>query len=115
MKTTSIGQAAEEAVAEGLRKHGFKILNRNWKTRVCEIDIVAAKQKVVYFVEVKFRSGIAQGSGLDYIGPQKLKRLHFAAQVWVQNFKWDGDYRLLGASVISDGGNFKLEELVELE
>jgi Holliday junction resolvase-like predicted endonuclease len=115
MRTTSIGQEAEAAVADELKRQGFKILNRNWKTRVCEIDIVATKNKVVYFVEVKYRSGSAQGNGLDYIGPQKLRRLHFAAEIWVQNFSWQGDYRLLGASVANDAGNFKLEQLVELD
>src|ERR1700712_2759254 len=99
MKTTEQGQAAEKTVAELLEQNGFEVIDRNWKTKVCEIDIVAQKDKVVYFVEVKYRSGQAQGDGFDYITDQKLKRMNFAAQIWTQNYKWNGDYRLMAASV----------------
>lgn len=115
MITTSIGKQAEAAVAEELKHRGYKILDQNWKTKVCEIDIVAEKAGIVYFVEVKYRSADAQGSGLEYIGPQKLKRLRFAAQVWVQYNGWRGDYRLLGASVTTDGIKHLVGEIIELE
>lgn len=114
MKTTVIGQEAELAVAQMLKKLGFKILDRNWKTKVCEIDIVAQKDKVIYFVEVKYRSSSAQGDGLEYIGPQKLHRLHFAAAVWCQTKNWDGDYRLLACSVSGAGQNLKVERIIEV-
>lgn len=114
MSSTTTGQSAETAVAEELKNRGYKILARNWKTKICEIDIVAQKKKIVYFTEVKYRSGSAQGGGLEYIGPQKLKKLHFSARVWVQANNWDGDYRLLVASVTSDGQDFLIEEIVEI-
>jgi Holliday junction resolvase-like predicted endonuclease len=47
MKTTLIGNEAEEQVAETLSSDGYKILAQNWRTRVCEIDIVASKDKIV--------------------------------------------------------------------
>jgi uncharacterized protein (TIGR00252 family) len=105
MKTTFIGQGAEERVAKLLQKAGFKILARNWRTRVCEIDIVANKNKIIYFVEVKYRSSEKQGSGLDYITPKKLKQMHFAAEIWVLENNWDGDYRIAAAEIsdFSDG------------
>lgn len=115
MKTTQIGNQAEQAVAELLKKQGYKILDRNWKTKVCEIDIVAGRDKVIYFVEVKFRSGQAQGSGLEYIGPQKLHRIHFAAEVWVQAHSYEGDYRLLAVDVGFYGHEFIVNEILEIE
>ena len=54
MKTTAVGQQAESAVAEELKRQGYKILDRNWKTTVCEIDIIAKKSRIIYFVEVKY-------------------------------------------------------------
>ena len=114
MKTTVAGQSAEFAVAEQLKSAGYKILARNWRTRVCEIDIVAKKDQIVYFVEVKYRSNPAQGDGLAYITPQKLKKLYFSARVWVQATGWDEDYRLLVASVTSDGRYFLLAKIVEI-
>ena len=99
MKTTVIGRGAEGAVAIFLTQHGYKILDRNWRTRWCEVDIIALKNKVVYFIEVKYRINDSQGSGFDYIGPQKLRQLMFAAEFWTSQKNWTGDYRLLAASV----------------
>ncbi len=115
MQTTTLGNEAEAEVAELLKNQGYKILFRNWKTKVCEIDIVASKDKIIYFVEVKFRSGQAQGSGVDYIGPQKLRRMHFAAEVWVQAQNYEGDYQLLAADVGYDGLEFIVNEILEIE
>jgi uncharacterized protein (TIGR00252 family) len=95
--TTNIGQEAEKRVAVALEKDGFKILALNWKTKVCEIDVVTKKDNVIYFVEVKYRSSESQGRGLEYITPKKLHKLHFAAEVWVQQNNWGGDYRILAA------------------
>ena len=114
MKTTTAGRQAETVVAEHLKNRGYKILAQNWKTTVCEIDLVTRRGEIVYFTEVKYRSGTAQGEGFDYIGPQKLKKMHFAARIWVQSNNFDGDYRLLAASVSTDGLNYRLDEIVEL-
>jgi Holliday junction resolvase-like predicted endonuclease len=102
MKTTFIGKDAESRIADFLKANKFKILAQNWRTRVCEIDIVAQKEKVVYFVEVKYRSSDKQGSGLEYITPKKLGQMHFAAEIWNQQNDWEGDYRILGAEVTDD-------------
>lgn len=99
MKTTEQGREAETAVAGLLEQQGFEIIDRNWKTKVCEIDIIVKKDEVVYFVEVKYRASVVQGSGFDYIANQKLKRMNFAAEVWRQIYHWDGDYRLMAAAV----------------
>lgn len=113
MKTTEQGQAAEQTVADLLSQNGFEVVDRNWKTKVCEIDVVAEKDKVIYFVEVKFRSNEAQGVGFEYITAQKLKRMNFAANVWTQNYNWAGDFRLMAASV--SGSDCQNIQIIELE
>ena len=114
MKTTEQGQAAERAVAGLMEQQGFELIDQNWKTKVCEIDVIARKDKVIYFVEVKYRAQAGQGDGLAYITPQKLNKLHFAARIWTQHNNWDGDYSLLAASVTTDGLNYIIEEIIEL-
>ena len=95
-----------------MAQNGYKILERNWKIKVCEIDIVAKKDDVIYFVEVKYRAGEGQGSGFEYIGPKKKRQIGFAARVWCQNNDWEGDYRLLGAEVSGLGfENINITEL----
>lgn len=115
MKTTIRGKQAETAVAEQLTRDGYEIITQNWKTKVCEIDVIAQKAGIIYFVEVKYRGGQAQGDGLAYISSQKLRKLHFAANIWNQNNNWNGDYRLLAASVTTDGRDYIIEEIIELE
>jgi len=112
MRTTTRGRQAETAVAEVLRGRGFEILDQNWRTPRCEIDIIVRKNNVVYFVEVKYRSNESQGDGLGYITYRKLQQLYFAARVWLQQNNWEGDYRLLAASV---SGDFEIQKIVELD
>lgn len=112
MKTTELGRQAEDAVAGLLEQHGFEILARNWRTRVCEIDIIAQKKGVIYFVEAKYRTSPAQGDGFEYITSKKLKQMEFAAQMWLQHNGSENDWRLMAASV--SGLDFEEIELVEV-
>lgn len=102
MSSTSIGRQAENEAANYLAKLGFNIIEQNWRTRWCEIDIVATKNQSLYFVEVKYRRSNNWGSGIDYITPKKLQQMEFAATFWVSTNKWSGDYLL---SVIEVSGN----------
>lgn len=105
------GHEAERRVAEWLEGQKFKIMELNWRTRRCEIDIVARRKKTLYFIEVKSRSSQAWGSGLDYITPKKLQQMRFAAEVWLSEHDWSGDARLAVVSV--DNGAMQLVELVD--
>jgi Holliday junction resolvase-like predicted endonuclease len=104
------GHSAEVRAAEYLKSHGYKVKELNWKTKYCEIDIVAEKDKAIYFVEVKSRKNSKQGFGLDYITPSKLRQMRFAAEMWVSNNSWPGEYQL--AAIGIDGEEFTfLDEL----
>jgi uncharacterized protein (TIGR00252 family) len=94
MSTTAIGRAAEAVAADFLTAKGCDVLARNWRTRWCEIDIVAVRGGVMYFVEVKYRKSSAWGDGLDYITAKKLRQMHFAAEFWVAKYVFGGDYHL---------------------
>lgn len=112
MKTTEQGLKAEEAVADLLVQQGFELIHKNWKTKVCEIDLVLQNGEVIYFVEVKYRSGEFQGDGFEYITPKKQKRMDFAAQIWKQTYNWSDDYRLMAAAVSGpDCQNIQIIEL----
>ncbi len=102
MDTTDIGHRAENAAAEYLISRGFIILQQNWKTPRCEIDIVAQKGPVKYFVECKYRSNDEYGSGFDYLTEQKLKQMQFAAEIWVQRHRWEGAYFLSAIQLSGD-------------
>lgn len=109
--STSTGRQAEDAAAQYLSSKKFEILSQNWRTRWCEIDIVAKKKKIVYFVEVKYRKSSDFGGGLEYITPTKLKQMKFAAEFWVSNNDWSGDYRLSAIEV--SGIDFKIRDFLQ--
>jgi Holliday junction resolvase-like predicted endonuclease len=111
MSTVSKGHRAEVVTADYLARRGYQILNQNWRTRYCEIDIVARKNNVIHFVEVKYRATNNQGAGLDYITPAKLNRMSFAAQVWTKQYGWQGDYVLSAAAV--SGPQFVVTAFIE--
>ncbi len=67
----ALGQTGEEAACRELRRRGYHILARRYRTRAGEIDIVARDGRTLVFVEVKTRSGPAFGSGLDAVTPRK--------------------------------------------
>ncbi len=111
MKAVFTGQKAEAVAAKYLKAAGFKIIEKNWKTRFCEIDVIASKKNVVFFVEVKYRQSDRQGRGLDYITSKKLTRMQFAADNWVREHNWDGDYLL--AAIEVSGDEFTITNFVE--
>jgi len=98
----TIGKTAEQVAGEYLKKQGYKVINVNWKTKYCEIDIVAELDKVICFVEVKYRKNDSQGKGFDYITDKKLRQMERAAEMWVIDNSWDGEYQLAGIELSGD-------------
>lgn len=95
------GRQAEAAAASYLKKQKYKILVQNWRVPRAEIDIVAQKKRgPITFFEVKYRETNSQGGGLDYITTRKLEQMRFAAELWVQENRYDGEY-VLGAIEVS--------------
>ena len=109
MTNFQTGRRAEAAAAVYLAREGYRILEQNWRTRYCEIDIVAERESTVYLVEVKYRANKSYGSGLDYITAQKLRQMVFAARFWVAKRAWSGDFGIAAVSV--SGQDFMIEEL----
>jgi len=93
--TTALGAEAESSAALWLESQGYTIIERNWKIKAGEIDIVAKKDGTYYFVEVKYRSGSGQGGGIAAITPTKLRAMTKAADLYVQAKKLGGLERQL--------------------
>jgi len=98
----SHGRLGEQSAVVYLKSLGFCIVEKNYKTPVCEIDIVAKKRGVIYFIEVKYRANGWQGDGIDYITPKKYRQMLFSASVWLYDNHADGDYRISAIEVSGD-------------
>ncbi|MFH1413671.1 MAG: YraN family protein [Candidatus Omnitrophota bacterium] len=83
----SLGRSAEDCAVDLLKKNGYKILARNYRTKLGEIDIVAVDQDTICFVEVKMRRTERFGSPLDSISRFKQRQISKAALVYLQKNK----------------------------
>lgn len=102
----SSGRKAENAVCKYLEAEGMRILDRNWRNRWCEIDVVAReKSGSIRIIEVKYRQNELSGYGYDYITTEKAARIKQAALAYLQTE--DADYGIDVASV--SGPDFCIE------
>jgi len=83
MNRQSIGKAGEELVCRYLKKEGYKILERNFRTRFGEIDIITARKGHIAFVEVKTRQSDAYGTPAEAVGVKKQKSIILSAQEYI--------------------------------
>jgi len=106
MNTTAVGRRAEAVAADFLRYKGCEIVSQNWRTRWCEIDVIAQRARTIYFCEVKYRRSRGAGSGFDYITSKKLRQMRFAARNWMHQHRWPGEYQLCAIEV--SGPQFRI-------
>ncbi|WP_434580397.1 YraN family protein [Sulfurimonas sp. NW15] len=84
------GNIAEEKAALFLQEHGYTILEKNFYSRFGELDIIAFKDNILHFVEVK--SGENYELAIQNITPAKLSRLIKTAQVYMKKNTLDPEY-----------------------
>ncbi|MBG0812879.1 YraN family protein [Planomonospora sp. ID82291] len=78
-----LGRRGEQLAADYLRAHGMQILDRNWRCRAGEIDVVARDGRALVVVEVKTRSGRTHGTAFEAVTGAKLARLRGLAAQWL--------------------------------
>ncbi|HET8684649.1 MAG TPA: YraN family protein [Micromonosporaceae bacterium] len=78
-----VGAWGEQRAADHLLAAGMVLLDRNWRCRAGEIDIIARDGDVLVFVEVKTRRGDAFGTPVDAVHSRKTARLRQLAAQWL--------------------------------
>lgn len=86
------GNIAEEKAASFLIQNGYQVIERNFYSRFGEIDIIATKDDVLHFVEVK--SGEDYELAIQNITPTKLSRLIKTAHVYMKKNAFHGDFMI---------------------
>ena len=82
-----LGRAGEVKAAEFLKKKGYKILEKNYKTPLGEIDIIATDKEYIVFIEVKTRSGDEYGAPSEAVNLKKQQKYHKTALYYLQRNK----------------------------
>ncbi len=71
----ALGRLGESLAADYLRRKGYRIIGRNYKSKIGELDLIAAKDQTLVFVEVKTRSGITVGEPYEAVDRKKRQKL----------------------------------------
>lgn len=109
-----LGHAGEELAVRTLQESGLTIVERNWRCKEGEVDIVAQEFAPDYvrggelspwlvLVEVRTRRGLAYGTALESITPRKAAKMRQVAHRYVQERAWTGAWRIDVVGVQMDG------------
>lgn len=80
MNNQLTGSKGETLAAEFLRQKGFILLEKNWRYKFVEIDIIASCKNVLHFIEVKTRTGTTFGHPEESVSKKKMEQLRKGAE-----------------------------------
>ena len=81
----TIGSVGEAAAGDAYVRRGYRVLARNWRCRLGELDLVLERRGVVVFCEVKSRSGARFGAGYEAVSWRKRAKLRSLADAFLQD------------------------------
>jgi putative endonuclease len=85
VNTRASGQAAEQAACLYLQQQGLRLLQRNWRCRTGELDLIMLERDTLVFVEVRYRSHSGWGGAAASVDARKRSKLISAAQQFLQS------------------------------
>ena len=90
MRDKLVGRYGEKIASDFLRKKGYEIIASGFSFRGGEIDVIAKKDGVVAFVEVKTRKNQSYLPASTAVGREKQRKIIMTAEVWISRNKYDG-------------------------
>jgi putative endonuclease len=82
-RRAALGRSGEDCAFAWYEDNGYEVLERNWRRREGEVDLIARKGRTVVFCEVKTRTSDAFGTGADAVLPAKQRRIRRLAARWL--------------------------------
>ena len=98
-----LGKKGEKIVEDYLKKQGYKILKRNYRTPFGEADLIAQDGEETVFIEVKTRTTTAFGTPAEAVGKEKQRRYYQIAQCYWLKVGKEPNARFDVAEVYADG------------
>lgn len=105
------GRIGEEIAKDYLEKKGYKIIERNYKTKYGEIDLVARDGKELVIIEVRAKMGENFGTPEESLDKRKLRKLQFNAQGYASKTGWRGPCRIDAVCIVLNQVMHSLERL----
>ncbi|MDE1192119.1 MAG: YraN family protein [Arachidicoccus sp.] len=105
MHNKTIGKDGEALAVNYFIQNGFTILHCNWRHGYIEIDIIAYKEKMLHFIEVKTRTGTAFGRPEEAVSKKKMDMLKRGAEEYqYKNPQWKYiQFDVLAVQILKDG------------
>lgn len=110
MTTKEFGKWGEDLACLHLASQGYAIVERNWKMNHLEVDIIASKDNLMVFVEVKTRRS-ADTDPVDAVNRRKRQRTIGAADVFLRSHPLALEYRFDIIAVTGEPGNVTVEHI----
>lgn len=113
--TRSIGNHAEQAALDYLKRRGLKLVTRNYACRSGEIDLIMRDAGTLVFVEVRFRRSRDHASGAESVTRSKIRKLLRTAEVYLHTHQPSPDQscRFDVVSVSMDPENYSIDWITE--
>jgi putative endonuclease len=108
------GRSGEDATLRWYTERGYRLIARNWRCPLGEIDLVLGRGGLVVFCEVKTRLGSAFGGGFEAVGHRKQRKLRQLAEVFLLTTRVEPvRARFDVASVLAEAGRAARVEVFE--
>ncbi len=93
MYRKNLGKTGENLACEYLKYNKIKVLDRNFKNKIGEIDIIAKEGDIVAFIEVKTRSSYMYGTPAEAVNYTKQQKIIKTALSWITDKNYEGEIR----------------------
>jgi putative endonuclease len=103
------GRSGEDAAVQYLKKQGYSIIERNYRLRIGEIDIIARDGEYLVFIEVKTRRGGSFGSPFEAVDVRKQRQIVKVALAYLQGREVPVRFDVVAVHL--DGRTFRVELL----
>ncbi|PIP63463.1 YraN family protein [Candidatus Roizmanbacteria bacterium CG_4_9_14_3_um_filter_33_18] len=106
----NLGKTGEDLALDFLKSHNYFVLEKNFRSKFGEIDIIAEKNHSLYFIEVKTRSNLNHGAPYEAVNKRKIYHIKKAAQYYLLKNKFEA-YKLKVAvfSILIENGKVDIK------
>ena len=110
--TQALGETGERIAERWLTRHGWRILQRRFRSGHRDIDLIVEQDRMVVFVEVKARTGDRFGDPVEAVGWRKQRELTRSAAVWIDRHGRPGEsYRFDVVGVLLQGERVRVRHV----
>ena len=106
-----LGKKGEDLAVELLQKNSYSILERNWRFKKAEVDIIAQKKGILVIIEVKTRSTSHFGNPQDFVNPKKIRLLVEAINEYVIAHDLDVEVRFDIIAILKRQQTFEIDHI----